>query len=138
NLRMNGFNTVENMNSRLWLSGKDGVSVQAFGRTFMNFSNDGTDFIASPVVYDRTYSGSANVFITGYGTLGRITSASKYKLNIKEANSDKIADRILLLEPKTWYDKFSVERYAEYLTKKYNGDEDVDKMEVPYLKRHYG
>lgn len=138
NLRMNGFNTIENMNSRLWLSGKDGVSVQAFGRTFMNFSNDGTDFIASPVVYDRTYSGSANVVITGYGTLGRITSASKYKLNIKEADSDKIADRILLLEPKTWYDKFSVERYAEYLTKKYNDDEDADKMEVPYLKRHYG
>ena len=137
NLRMNGYNTIENLNDRLWLDGK-GLSLQAWNRTFMSFSNDGKDMIQSQTIYDRTYSGSANLYITSYGTIGRITSASKYKLNIKEADSDKIADRILLLEPKTWYDKFSVERYAEYLTKKYNGDEDVDKMEIPYLKRHYG
>lgn len=136
NLRMNGYNTIENVNNRLYLDGK-GLDLQAWGRTFIGFNSDGKDMVQSQTIYNRTYSGSANLCMTNYGTIGRITSAKKYKLEIQEVDTDTLAERILLLEPKSWYDKFAVEQYAEYLTRLYNG-EDVSEMDVPYLQRYYG
>lgn len=87
--------------------------------------------IFSKAIYNRTYSSAANVHITSYGTLGRVTSASKYKLNIEEFPTDKY-DRVLELIPKTWYDKSAVENYAESLA---NGEGDMVEEEAPYISR---
>ncbi len=80
-------------------------------------------------VYNTT-GGTANVYINSANRFTRATSASKYKLNIKplEESSD-YSYKILQLIPKQWFDKTSIENYAEVLTATYNGDElnpDID------------
>lgn len=71
-----------------------------------------------PCIYTRKTSASANVYVNESGTLARYTSASKYKLNIKEiSEEDTYAYNALKLSPMQWNDKFAVEQYASYLTK---------------------
>ncbi|MFE4759061.1 hypothetical protein ACFRIB_54645, partial [Streptomyces mirabilis] len=87
--------------------------------------------VFSKAIYNRTTSNAANVHITSYGTLCRVTSASKYKINIEELPAEKY-DRVLNLLPKTWYDKNSVEKYAENLA---DGKGDTTGEEAPYISR---
>lgn len=87
--------------------------------------------VFSKAIYNRTTSSAANVHITSYGTLCRVTSASKYKINIEELPAEKY-DRVLNLLPKTWYDKNSVEKYAENLA---DGKGDTTGEEAPYISR---
>lgn len=47
---------------------------------------NGGRLIQSEAVYNRTYSGVANVTVTSEGTIGRITSAKKYKTDIRVAD----------------------------------------------------
>ncbi len=58
-------------------------------------------------IYNRTYAtGNGDVCITSAGTLGRKTSARKYKADIKTAD-DVIAHakEFLTIQPASWYDK---------------------------------
>ncbi|WP_260856571.1 prophage endopeptidase tail family protein [Bacillus pumilus] len=80
-------------------------------------------------IYDRSYTGSANVYITQYGTLGRVVSSKKYKISIEEYPDDKV-ENILKLKPKTWFDKKAAESYSEILVS--NSSDDGDR---PYLER---
>ncbi|MFS0749520.1 phage tail protein [Oceanobacillus sp. 1P07AA] len=139
---------IEGGNSRLYINGSSNTSGFAGLRlrgdtdqTLMYFNGDSTGGrIYSDTIFDRTYSNSPNMYITGSGTLGRSTSASKYKLNIEEAETT-INERILDLVPKKWNDKESTEAYARYLTKKENGecgDEFLKENDIPVLKKHYG
>ncbi|AZV43744.1 hypothetical protein BAOM_3135 [Peribacillus asahii] len=107
---------------------------------------DGQQFFQSTTIYNRTYSSDANIYITSFGTLGRSTSASKYKLNIEEYNVSK-SKNILDLTPKTWFDKTATEQYAEYLTKISPVDiegnpvepQEVPEMiDIPYMETHTG
>lgn len=77
--------------------GKDGSSINS-GR-----------LVQSNAIYNRTYSGVANMIVTTDGTLGRVTSARKYKLEIETASSviDN-AKKVLSINPKSWYDKGEV------------------------------
>ena len=50
--------------------------------------------------------------ITTAGTLGRSTSATKYKLEIEEKD---VSDKILNLKPKTWLDKDAFEKQERFL-----------------------
>lgn len=98
----------------------------------INLTSDGSGpRFYSNAIYNRTYSNAANVYVTSYGTLGRVTSASKYKVNIKEFPADKY-EKVLDLIPKTWYDKNAVESYAEVLATE-NGE--VDEGDKPYITR---
>ena len=73
----------------------------------MSFGADGTGGrVWSMAIYNRTYSGESQMCITKYGTIGRITSARKYKMNIQVAN--KVIDdakKILEINPVSWIDK---------------------------------
>jgi phage minor structural protein len=110
----------------------------------MRFTKDGSPYVQSTTIYDRTYSSSSNVYVTQYGTLGRSTSAKKYKLEIQDVDADK-PKRILDVKPRTWVDKASAEAYADYLTKTsgINRDGtvaeveeiDTDEVEVPFIER---
>ena len=63
----------------------------------------------SKSIYNKTYSSGPQVCVTSYGTLGRITSARKYKMNIQVAN--KVIDdakKILEINPVSWIDKFEL------------------------------
>ncbi|WP_428971204.1 tail tube TT1 domain-containing protein [Staphylococcus halotolerans] len=76
----------------------------------LKVGSDGKDRVASSTVYNRTYSGSANVYVTSYGTLGRSTSASKYKLSIEnqfktEKEQLDHSKNLLNLNVRHWFDK---------------------------------
>ncbi|USD79737.1 phage tail protein [Bacillus safensis] len=98
------------------------------GSLFLGRDNTGKR-VWSEDIYFRMYTGSANVYITQYGTLGRVVSSKKYKLSIEEYPDDKL-ENILKLKPKTWFDKQVAESYAEILES--NSSDDGDR---PYLER---
>ena len=80
--------------------------------------SDGKDRVASNTIYNRTYSGGANVHITQYGTLGRTSSASKYKLSIEnqfKTESEQLAHskNLLDLDVRHWFDKEESEIMAK-------------------------
>lgn len=96
------FNTVSRRDGNQYLNI---VHPQLF-----KVGSDGKDRVASPTVYNRTYSGSANVYVTSYGTLGRSTSASKYKLSIEnqfKTEKEQLAHskNLLGLNVRHWFDK---------------------------------
>src|SRR5699024_3644754 len=43
---------------------------------------DGSLQIASKTIYDRSFSGSANVYVSGYGTMGSVATSLTYKMLI--------------------------------------------------------
>lgn len=113
-------------------------------------------YMACARVWDRTYSQAPNVYITNYGTFGRSTSASKYKLDISSIPNYQYRN-ILNLEAKTWFDKTATEKQAEYMTKKLkienerknrnisNGEKNYkieelkeDYQDIPPLERIFG
>lgn len=67
---------------------------------------DTSRYLRAKDVYDRTYSLASNMIVTNEGTLGRATSARKYKTNIVELKEiySKAKD-VLQIQPVTWLDK---------------------------------
>ncbi|MGN7311448.1 phage tail protein [Alkalicoccobacillus gibsonii] len=61
--------------------------------------------LRSSAVYNKTSSVSANVYVDSAGTVGRATSARKYKDDIKDITTDGYAERLLSLKLKSWIDK---------------------------------
>lgn len=100
--------------------------------------NDAMKRVASDAIYARTYSAGANVVVTEEGTLGRSTSASKYKLAIENQFNNEtdqlIHSRNLLdLNVKSWFDKAESEIVAEELKEGQKLSDDAFKLE-----RHVG
>lgn len=60
--------------------------------------------VQSLAVYNRTYSGASNMFITENGTFGRSISARKYKADIQAEYLTK-SKKVLQINPSSWYDK---------------------------------
>ena len=97
NLQIGGSNFyINNLRSALadFRVGKDGSSI------------NGGRVVQSSAVYKRTYSGTANMIVLDTGTIGRTTSARKYKADIQPAY-DVIAKakKVLELNPSSWWDK---------------------------------
>lgn len=85
-------------------------------------------------VYDRTYGSAANMVITDAGTIGRSTSASKYKLSISEIpDAEDLGYKLLTVSPKMWFDKNETELTAEEISsgESKSGDHLL-------LREHYG
>ncbi|WP_430609680.1 phage tail spike protein [Enterococcus sp. DIV0876] len=90
--------------------------------------------IQSTSVYNRTYSSSSNMVVQSTGTIGRSTSASKYKLNITEVeDAEDMGMKLLTVNPKYWFDKHGSEMAALDITE--GGLDDIDPIT---LKPHYG
>lgn len=87
----------------------------------MSFGSDGTGGrVWSMAVYNRTYSGSATMTVTSAGTLGRVTSARKYKTEItKPQEVVEKAEKILQIEPAQWKDKAEIKTHGD--SKLYHG-----------------
>lgn len=85
----------------------------------LKVGSDGKDRVASDAIYRRSYDkGTANVHITPYGTLGRATSASKYKLSIEKQYKDEQkqlehSSSLLNLDVKSWFSKSEAEILAK-------------------------
>ncbi|UPI13336.1 hypothetical protein [Bacillus phage SBSphiJ7] len=91
-------------------------------------------------IYNRTYDKASNVYITTEGTLGRATSASKYKVFIKKVDTELLPSKILELNPKSWYNKTAVELYADQLGTPEDDLESGEEVEedIPFIERSYG
>ncbi|GIN86981.1 hypothetical protein J6TS2_33670 [Heyndrickxia sporothermodurans] len=124
NVYFNKANSVVNDTGNLTLQGKGGGAV-AVG------SDTTGGRLYSMAAYNRTYSGAANMYITSSGTIGRSTSARKYKLNEKPIPND-VPYKVLDLIPKTWYDKSAVEAYSNAVSQGLNLDDDED---IPFIER---
>ena len=95
-------------------------------------------------VATTTVSSASNVRIDPSSFIfQRVSSASKYKLDIQDINeADTYPYNILKVNPKQWFDKGETERYSEYLTAIYNNKELTDEQEVKLttgsLDSYYG
>lgn len=117
-------------------SGNDYLYI--VGDYYMKVGNDASRRVASDAIYKRTYSGGANMVITEEGTLGRSTSASKYKLSIENQFIDPReqlahSKNILNLDVKSWFDKAESEIVSKECEKGCRISDDAFK-----LKRHVG
>ena len=120
-------NEVGGLTGNLLIHNNDGTSQMLFWH-----DSDGIG-VNSATIYNRTYSSGSTVTITSHGVLGRITSATKYKLNIGHYSDTERADRLFSLDPAFWHDKFAVEKIAE---RKSEGE--LPKDGALTLNYHYG
>ncbi|MBF7019614.1 phage tail protein [Staphylococcus sp. 18_1_E_LY] len=125
------FNTVTRR------SGNSYVNI-AHPDVFKVGADDNGDRVASGTIYNRTYSNDANVYVTSYGTLGRATSASKYKLSIENQHDTpelqyRHSSKLLDLDVKSWFDKSESEITAKECETGKQCSEDKFK-----LQRHVG
>ena len=117
-------------------SGNDYLYIVGDG--YLHVGNDASRRVASNAIYKRTYSMGANVVITEEGTLGRSTSASKYKLSIENQFAEpseqlEHSKNILNLDVKSWFDKAESEILSKECEKGCRVSDDSFK-----LKRHVG
>lgn len=126
-----------------------GRRLKLYGGEFLKqadlvLNNDSTSpYVQSTSTYDRTYSGSAAMCITGSGVFGRTTSALKYKEDVALIDPESYEDALLSIEHKSWVDKGEATRYREYLA--WEADHPMqpiphEMLETPTSppKRHYG
>ncbi|KRK38977.1 hypothetical protein FC07_GL002693 [Loigolactobacillus bifermentans DSM 20003] len=101
--------------------------------TFFITTDDTGKRVGSRDIYFRTYSSGDHVVVTSYGTLGRLTSARKYKVADTAATGViNKAKRILKIKPAEWYDKTEMESLAKSLT---NGTTPAADVRI---EKHYG
>ncbi|MDW4083692.1 phage tail spike protein [Staphylococcus saprophyticus] len=117
-------------------SGNDYLNIINYD--YFAVGSDSSRRVRSDAIYRRTYSGGANMVITEEGTLGRSTSASKYKLSIEnqftEPNDQlEHSKNILKLDVKSWFDKAESEIVSKECEKGCRISDDAFK-----LKRHVG
>lgn len=117
--------------------GNSYVSIQSYDLLAVGSDNAG-DRVASNSIYKRTYSAPANLHITSAGTIGRATSAKKYKISIENqyTNEDdqfSHSKEILKLPIRTWFDKYESEIMAKELESGKKLSDDTFK-----LSRHTG
>ncbi|HFQ1681456.1 TPA: phage tail spike protein [Staphylococcus aureus] len=117
--------------------GNSYVSIQSYDLLAVGSDNAG-DRVASNSIYKRTYSAPANLHITSAGTIGRATSAKKYKISIEnqyinEDDQFSHSKEILKLPIRTWFDKYESEIMAKELESGKKLSDDTFK-----LSRHTG
>lgn len=89
--------------------------------------------LSSPACAANWTSHSSNVYMSSSGVFYHVSSASKFKLDIQDIHKEEnYAYNLLKINPKQWFDKSETERYAEYLTTQYNGEEISDEDKIKY------
>src|SRR5699024_7517751 len=119
-------------------SGTNYMDIATENHLRVGTAADGSRRIEARPVYARTYSSAANVHITPEFTLGRSTSASKYKNAIEKQFSNDVdqlehSKKILNLNITSWYDKWECDIYAKEIEKGCKLSEESFK-----LKRYVG
>lgn len=70
--------------------------------------------VVAPMIRAKSYTYAANMFISSYGTMGLATSTKANKLDIVDV-PDMLQKgyNLLTINPRQWFDKTSVEAYAD-------------------------
>lgn len=138
NVRLNGANSIENTSQTIYISGNGGVVLNntANSKSDWRVGSDSTGArLYSTGGFDRNYTGTANAQITAEGTIGRTSSARRFKIDEKVVPLEK-AYKILDIEPKNWFDRTSVETYAKLLERESNGEVvNWSEEDIPYIER---
>lgn len=118
--------------------GSNYVDITTANHLRVGTSSDGSRRIEARPVYARTYSSAANVHITPEFTLGRSTSASKYKNAIESQFKNRQQQlehsrQVLNLDISSWYDKAECDTLSREIEEGKRLDEDNFK-----LQRHVG
>lgn len=70
--------------------------------------------VIAPMIRANSYTYAANMFISSYGTMGVSTSTKANKLDIVDVpNMLQKGYNLLTINPRQWFDKTSVEAYAD-------------------------
>lgn len=81
------------------------------GAMLRGVTDGATNYIESPSIFGREYTLSSNVYITANGIIGRSTSKRANKLAVEPASAE-ILEKILTLDPVTWFDRTESESVA--------------------------
>jgi hypothetical protein len=111
---------IQNSGANNYFEGEgDAVLLkQTTASTYIAVGNDGANRVWSNSIWGRTYSsgtGIGTMAITDAGTIGRLSSSIRYKIAVEDVKEEAV-DKILNLNPRTWFDKKASEQYAEWLT----------------------
>lgn len=91
----------------------NGGGIDSYSSCFEYRTDNGIGMMLKSIpIYSRTYSSSANLFITENGYIGRSTSARKYKENIEYIDNLEEAKRVLDIQPAEWADKEQMMSHA--------------------------
>lgn len=113
-----------------------GGNIYLFGGSgnFYIGQDSGGARVWSTTIYNRVITGSANMIVANNGSIGRASSARKYKINEQEIDPAD-AKKILEVTPKLWFDRFNTESYANLLEKEANGEVvNWDEEGVSYIE----
>lgn len=94
--------------------------------------------IISTTISESTYSGSANMYVSGGGGLGRIGSSLRYKTDVEDADD---APTVLDVQPKTWVDRSEKKLWDQAQTERERiGEGPLPKtfQEAEDPRRYYG
>lgn len=106
NTRLQSANRLTLRGRGTWATG-DGP---AYVDLVLDYSNG--NYMQCEAVYTRTGGSSGNVYVNSNGTLTRVSSATRYKVNVSDA---EFGDEVLDLEPVTWFDRRAAEALADEL-----------------------
>lgn len=82
--------------------------------------------VVAPMIRANSYTYAANMFISSYGTMGVSTSTKTNKLDIVDVpNMLQKGYNLLTINPRQWFDKTSVEAYADVQSGNSNSIESV-------------
>jgi hypothetical protein len=117
------------------------VEMKGLASIAINDTDDGSGTapsIKSMGIYGRNASGSTNVNITGSGYLTRVGSKRALKVAIEDL-PDSVADHVLDLRPRTWFDKGEAEARARFEDDRANGVmRNPEQLDTPHTLRRYG
>lgn len=100
-----------------------GVMLQRAGDTanYIFINDDGAPEARIPAAYSRTTGNAANMYVSTTGTLLRSTSLRTGKVDIQNAPGDW-AEKVLALQPRTWIDRYNLDRYSRVLDRELAGE----------------
>ena len=96
------------------------------------YLNSSGEIISTPTRDNAVTWGGRVAIGASSGRFGYVSSSERYKLVIENVKSNPY--NILKINPRSWYDKGDVERYADILTRQYNGEE-IDEEEFEQIEK---
>lgn len=114
-----------------WMIYQDGgayfegaVDTPRIGQSYapIFFENIGGGRIRQPTVRSTTTTANANVYVGSTGVLALSTSTRRNKIDIEDM-PEEWAERLLDVEPRTWFDRGTSEALADALGREANGEE---------------
>ena len=114
------------------------TSATSTNITAGNALNLNGDSVRSATMRDETTTTAANLNISTGTTaqIRRSSSAERYKLNINRGVDIRYAEKLLEVEPATWFDRNNTEAFSTLLTRQFSGEKvDLNEAGIEMVER---